>query len=58
MIFVICGAVPGAADYYAVENGELFFCNGKGGDEVFVAFEAYGLAEKALGRVHVADHAD
>ena len=45
-----------AADYYTVEIGEFLFCNGESGDEVFVAFEAGGLAEKALGRVHVADH--
>ena len=58
MFFVAGGAVPSAADYYTVEIGELFFCEGEGGDEVFVAFEADGLAEEAFGGVHVADHAD
>ena len=58
MLFVASGSVPCTADYDAAEIGNLFFCDLKGGDEVFVAFEAGGLAEIALGCVHVADHAD
>jgi len=46
------------ANYNRMEIGALFFGDLKGGDEVFVAFEAGGLAEKAFGGVYVADHAN
>ena len=57
-LFIFRGTIPGTADDDAAKVGNSFFGDLKCGDEIFVTFEAGGLAEKTLWGVHVADHAD
>lgn len=57
-LFIFCGAIPGAADNDAAKVGNSFLGDLKCGDEIFMAFEAGGLAEETFWGVHVADHAD
>ena len=57
-LFIFHCTIPSTTDDDPAKVGNSFLGDLKCGDEIFVAFEAGGLAEETFWGVHVADHAD
>lgn len=57
-LFIFRGTIPGPTDDNTTKIGNSFLGDLKCGDEIFVTFEAGGLAKETFWGVHVADHAD